>query len=205
VDQIAINSVNRRERKKCETRQQIIDSAMEMFRKKGFQATSMEQIANRVDISKVTIYNYFPVKEAIVSEFMQATTSKRKEEEILRLIESFPDTKSRLMDFYRRSFEEMKGNREIYKVYFGYRMKSLFESIRDPSTRSGFEGLLAMILSAGQEAGEIRQDMSAELLARHLEMMGAVVFMPWWIDPDTFTLEENLRPAIDLFLNGTQR
>jgi AcrR family transcriptional regulator len=175
---------------------------MAMFREQGFHTTSMEQIANQVDISKVTIYKYFPVKEAIVNEFMQIVNSKSKEEEIPRLIEEFPDTRSRLMELFQRSFEWMKENREIYKVYFGYRMQNLFESFRDPCTRSGFEGVLAMIISTGQEEGEIRRDMSAELLARHFEMMGAVSFMPWWIDPDAFSLEENLGTAIDLFLQG---
>jgi len=202
MDQRTVKSGNRRERKKGETRQLIIDVAMEMFREQGFQATSMEQIANRVDISKVTVYKYFSVKEAIVSAFMQIVNSKNKEEEIPQLIKEFPDTRSRLMELYRRSFEWMKENQEIYKVYFGYRMQNLFDTFHDPSTRSGFEGVLAMIITAGQEADEIRRDLSAELLSRHIEMMGAVSFKPWWIDPDAFSLEENLGPAIDLFFHG---
>jgi AcrR family transcriptional regulator len=202
VDQRTINNGNRRERKKGETRQQIINTAMHMFREQGFQTTSMEQIANKVDISKVTIYNYFPVKEAIVSEYMQSGNRRIREEKIPQLIEDFPDTRSRLLELFRMSHEWMKENREIYKVYFGYRMQNLFESFRDQSKRSGFEGVLAMIIGVGREDGEIRRDMSEEFLARHFEMMSAAAFMPWWADPDTFSLEENLGPTIDLFLNG---
>lgn len=205
MDQRTVNSGNRRERKKGETRQQIITVAMEMFREQGFKTTSMEQIANRVDISKVTIYKYFPVKEAIVNECMQVTNSKLKEEEIPQLIKEFPDTRSRLMELYRRSFEWMKENQEIYKVYFGNRMQNLFDSCHDLSRRSGFEGVLAMIITAGQESGEIRRDLSAELLARHFEMMGGAAFMSWWNHPDAFSLEENLGPAIDLFLHGAAK
>jgi len=204
MDNKAINSGNRRERKKEETRQKIISAAMGLFREKGFQSTTMEHIADRVDISKVTIYNYFPVKEAIVNEYMQAGNRKIREEKIPQLIEDFPDTRSRLLELFRMSHEWMKENREIYKVYFGYRMQNLFESFRDQSKRSGFEGVLAMIIGVGQEDGEIRRDMSAELLARHFEMMSAAAFMPWWADPDNFSLEENFGPTIGLFLNGAR-
>jgi len=205
VDEKAVNTGSRRERKKEETRQKIIDVAMELFRERGFHATTMEQIAGLVDVSKVTIYNYFPVREAIINECMQAGNRKRKEEEIPRLIEDFPDTRSRLMELFRRSLEWMTENREIYKVYFGYRMQNLCDSFRDQSKRSGFEGVLAMIISAGQETGEIKRRMSAELLARHLEMMSGAAFMPWWADPDNFSLEKNLGPTIDLFLYGAKR
>ena len=205
MDEKAVNTGTRRERKKEETRQKIIDVAMELFSRQGVHATTMEQIADLVDVSKVTIYNYFPVKEAIVNASMQGCNRKIREEKIPQLIEDFPDTRSRLMELFRGSHEWMKANREIYKVYFGYRMQNLFDSFRDQSRRSGFEGVLAMIVGAGQEAGEIRRDMSAEILARHLEMMGAAAFMPWWVDPDSFSLEENLGPAIDLFLNGAKR
>lgn len=204
MDEKVVNSGSRRERKKEETRQRIIDVAMGLFREHGFQTTTMEQIADGVDVSKVTLYNYFPVKEAIVSAFMQVASQRRREDEIPQLIRDFSDTRSRLLELLRRSHEWMKENREIYKIYFGYRMQNLFESLRDPSTRSGFEGVLAMIIRAGQEAGEIRRDMSAEILARNYEMMSAAAFMPWWIDPDSFSLEDNLEPTIDLFLNGAR-
>jgi AraC-like DNA-binding protein len=62
-----------------------------------------------------------------------------------------------------------------------------------------------MIIGAGQESGEIRRNMSAELLARHFEMMGGTAFMSWWNDPDAFSLEENMGPAIDLFLYGAAK
>ena len=71
-------TLNRRERKKQETRQKIIKIAMYLFRKQGFDSTSMEQIADDVDISKATLYNYFPVKESIISEYWQGNVKEIK-------------------------------------------------------------------------------------------------------------------------------
>ncbi|HEY6871505.1 MAG TPA: TetR/AcrR family transcriptional regulator [Geobacteraceae bacterium] len=204
MDENVANTGKRRERKKEETRQKIIAVAMKLFHEQGFHSTTMEQIADQVDVSKVTIYNYFPVKEAIVSEALQAGYRKIRAEQIPQLIREYPDTRSRLMELFRMSHEWMAENREIYKIYFGYRMQNLCESFRDQGKRSGFEGVLAATIRVGQEAREIRQDMSPELLARHLEMMSGAAFMPWLVDPDNYSLEEHLGPTIELFINGAR-
>ena len=66
-----VNIINRRERKKEETRVSIIDCAVSFFREKGFQETSMEEIAEKSDVSKGTLYNYFENKESILVGYFQ--------------------------------------------------------------------------------------------------------------------------------------
>lgn len=57
-----------RERKKQETRQRILDAAVELFQNQGFNQTSVDEIASRADISRATCFNYFPNKESILRE-----------------------------------------------------------------------------------------------------------------------------------------
>lgn len=58
-------------RKKSETRRlAIVETAAEAFRERGFDATSMSDIAVRVGGSKATLYSYFPSKEALFVEVM---------------------------------------------------------------------------------------------------------------------------------------
>lgn len=53
-------------RTKSESRRQaIVETAAEAFRERGFDATSMSDIAVRVGGSKATLYSYFPSKEAL--------------------------------------------------------------------------------------------------------------------------------------------
>lgn len=46
----------------------IIDAAVALFREEGFGATSMDRIAQRAAVSKRTVYNHFPSKEALFQE-----------------------------------------------------------------------------------------------------------------------------------------
>lgn len=55
-----------RERKKAETRTQILRVAHELFHQRGFEATTIEDICAKLPISKRTFFRYFPDKEALV-------------------------------------------------------------------------------------------------------------------------------------------
>ena len=49
-------------------REAIIQAAIEAFRADGFEATSMDKIAAKAEVSKRTVYNHFPSKEELFAE-----------------------------------------------------------------------------------------------------------------------------------------
>ncbi|MFF4221381.1 TetR/AcrR family transcriptional regulator [Streptomyces sp. L500] len=52
-----------RERKKQRTRQALSDTAIELFLKHGFDQVSVADVAAAVEVSKPTLFRYFPAKE----------------------------------------------------------------------------------------------------------------------------------------------
>ena len=54
-------------------RQTIVDAACELFVELGFQATTMDKVAQRAKISKLSIYRHFENKEALFSAAMAAS------------------------------------------------------------------------------------------------------------------------------------
>jgi AcrR family transcriptional regulator len=55
-----------RERKKARTRASIREHALRLFREQGYQATTVEKIAEAAEISPSTFFRYFPTKEDLV-------------------------------------------------------------------------------------------------------------------------------------------
>jgi AcrR family transcriptional regulator len=55
-----------RERQKARTRRSIQEHALRLFLTKGYQATTVEEIASAAGVSHMTFFRYFPSKEAVV-------------------------------------------------------------------------------------------------------------------------------------------
>ncbi|WP_329039565.1 TetR/AcrR family transcriptional regulator [Streptomyces sp. NBC_00178] len=55
-----------RERKKRQTYQAVSDAAISMFLERGFDKVSVAEVAAAADISKPTLFRYFPAKEDLV-------------------------------------------------------------------------------------------------------------------------------------------
>ena len=58
---------------KGNTRQEILDAALELFSVQGYEATSISQIAEAVGIRKASLYSHFENKQAILDALMQTT------------------------------------------------------------------------------------------------------------------------------------
>ncbi|HUA96445.1 MAG TPA: TetR family transcriptional regulator [Acidimicrobiales bacterium] len=58
--------VGLRERKKAKTRAAIQHEALRLFREQGYETTTIEQIAEAVEISPSTFFRYFRAKEDLV-------------------------------------------------------------------------------------------------------------------------------------------
>jgi AcrR family transcriptional regulator len=55
-----------RERKKLQTRRHIADTACRLFVERGFDAVTVDEVAQAAEVSKKTVFNYFPTKEDLV-------------------------------------------------------------------------------------------------------------------------------------------
>ena len=56
---------------RCNTKQEILEAALELFSVQGFEATSISQIANAVGIRKASLYSHFESKQAILDTLLK--------------------------------------------------------------------------------------------------------------------------------------
>ena len=76
--------------KQEDTKQKILDKALELFSTQGYDSVSVGEIAKAVGIKAPSLYNHFPSKQAIFDAIVESTTSMYR-------------TRSRTSPFLRRS------------------------------------------------------------------------------------------------------
>ncbi len=64
--------------KGMQTRRHIFETALALFREKGFDATTMQGIAERAQVAKGAAYYYFPSKEAIIRAYYEVIQAEQE-------------------------------------------------------------------------------------------------------------------------------
>jgi len=190
----------RMERKKKESRQRIIDVAMDLFKSQGFDNTTMEQIAEAADIARKTLYNYFPVKEAIADEYVQ-NVSRKLAHANLENLQKLPDTRSRLLSALNNAYGWVEMNPEITRTVLLYRFKNIYQAGGKPE-ETGTQAVITKIICQGQQAGEIKPDISAELMVMYIDLLRGTMAWEWVNDTSGFKLGDKIAQMVDMVLYG---
>jgi len=102
-----------------QTRHHIFESALDLFREKGFDATTMQEIAARAEVAKSAAYYYFPGKEAIIQAYYEAIQSDQ-ERLCSDIFAHSRNLKTRLTAAMHSKFDLAKDDRNLLGVVFRY-------------------------------------------------------------------------------------
>jgi AcrR family transcriptional regulator len=151
---------DRRSRRSAELRERLFRAALDLFAKKGFAETTVEDITNAADVGKGTFFNYFPSKDHILLAFgeMQLGKLQSAVEEARRTDEPMPQF---LRSLGGRMTEEPTRNPAIVRALLLAYLSStpVREAMLDLQNR--VLALHSEMIQLGQLKGEIRDDLPA--------------------------------------------
>jgi AcrR family transcriptional regulator len=98
-------------------RARIVDVAIDMFSKQGFRATSMNEIAAAVGLSKPTLYHYFASKERLLVAIYTAVLDESLDD-ARRVLDGAPDPLSAISDLIAARVVYTCRNSALLKVCF---------------------------------------------------------------------------------------
>ena len=141
----------------------IIEIAQARFDHFGYKKTTMEEIARDAGVSKKTIYEYFPSKEALFSFIMDKVALGIKRS-LMREIEGEPDAARRLERLLTLILERSAEYRRSEMSPLFTPVESLAEQAFKHALRPLFAELIAQGIEDALFTGEIRPEMAADLI-----------------------------------------
>jgi AcrR family transcriptional regulator len=193
-----------RERKKARLRQQIIDTSIRLFRKRGYESTRVEDIVQILEISQPTFFRYFPSKDAVLREVGRRGFNCIKEH-LETELSSDATTAERLQRMYEDMAREVESDRPLWRAIV---LSGAMDPVRSPQMRRADEiacALLRAVLQEGQKRGEVTKQFPPSHLAEFMEGLYTTVVRRWAVDlSGPHSLNERVRSAVAFFLEGVE-
>jgi len=185
------------------TREEILSAAAQIFSQKGFHATSMQDIAEAVNLQKASLYHHVSSKQEILVDVLD------------QALDLFIDNMQAVMSQCLPPDEMLRQAMHVYMVTI-LKQRDLASVLllehrslepelhtRHIPRRDRFERLWRDLIQQGLEAGcyhEVEPAMTARAV------LGVMNWVITWYNPQgQLTPEQISRQYADLFLNGLLR
>jgi AcrR family transcriptional regulator len=192
-----------REAKKQRQRQEIVETALELFRERGYDQTRVSDVTERAGISDATFFNYFASKDLVLDELALAQVELFNETLRYELGLDGKSVPDRIRETMKVAAAAIAADREFQTVL--YTRSNLFHSsgVLKERTHEMYR-LLAKLFEVGQQRREIRHNANpmqlAEILIATYHLTTINWLIRWWGGRQR--LERRLAAAIEIFLGG---
>ena len=183
-----MSSNTMRQRQAQATKAILFDSAIRLFREKGYDAVTIEDITSLAGTSKGSFYTYFRTKSGIIIEEFRAIDDFyvrwRKNQK------RNASARDRMLAFVRAQMRHVRdkvGLQMLKLLYANNIIEPSTEKILIDSSRY-LQTLVVELIAEGQASGEFRKDISADRLATLVNRSFRSVFLDWSISNDAFDL-----------------
>jgi AcrR family transcriptional regulator len=192
--------VSRRERKKEETRHRIFHAAIDLFRERGFEQTTVDDITEKADVAKGTFFNYFPRKDTILAYLSEERLLAIEENAGALLAEARP-AREKLLDLYSTAASSYAEDRELSRYVLVQLTVHAFSPANEVMTR--WHDQIVQLVVQGQRNGDLRRDIDP---VRCEELLQAVYFATLYqwacCVPEAFPLLDELHLRMNLVMEG---
>jgi AcrR family transcriptional regulator len=143
----------------------ILEGALDCFASKGYQGTTIDDIAQELGISKGAIYTYFTSKEDIYIQLME----KRMNQMVKSFHKSFahlPSASAKLKYAFQRFIEQpLEDLRRLVRFHLEFTIHSSrneeMQALMDRNFQKAID-LIAEIIAEGKQVGEFRKEVDEQ-------------------------------------------
>jgi AcrR family transcriptional regulator len=165
--------------KRRRRRQEILHAALRAFKERGYHATTLDDIAERIGVRKTALYHYFPDKEAILYECHRESLTEL--ERLMKEARELDTASEQLAHVIREHVRVMTDTLEGSPLAFEVTAFSPERQKEMIAARDRYEREIRRIIDRGIEEGEFRRvDSKIAVFA----VLGAINWIARWYSPE---------------------
>ena len=189
------------------TKRKLLTSALEVFSRKGYAATRLDDIAKQANVTTGAIYHHFGGKSQLYIELVEES-SKGINRLASQIIEEGGKPASVLRRLLVRLFQYIEEDAEyravvelsLNKTGVAPELASIMEQTIKGRRMLG--QFFAQLIKEGIQTGEFRADVSPDDAALTLVGFMNGMGLIWIQDPKHFSIKERAESLVDVFLAG---
>ena len=187
-----------RQEKKERQRQAILDTAIALFKERGFEGTRVQDVTERLRISEATFFNYFPTKQSVLEAAAVDVLDRSTALLYHDVVEDDRPVPERLEELVRAFAANFAGDRDFAVLLA---MHTQLWSQRGREQRAHL--LLTRLLEEGQRRGEVVDGVPASQLAELFMALLLVTISNWLVGlAGEDALQERLLRAWQVLRDG---
>ena len=155
-----------REKKNLAVKQALFDAAMDLFKEKGFDGTSVDEIAEKAGYSRATYFNHFGTKHGVLRFHGQRLQSRV--EALFAQADADSPPLDRIRQLLLAMAREADSHCDELKLIYMYSHNDPEYLLRPTPARMRVFELVQELVTAAQQAGQMRRDMASKVLAFHI-------------------------------------
>ncbi len=192
-----------REEKKRKTKKAIIGAAVRLFSEKGFEKTSIEELARKAGIGKGTIYTYFQTKTEIFHAFCEEQL-EFIHNELTHKTDVDAPLIDQLMTIYMGEFSHVTQNKEFGRLFMQQIVfPQEIEQIKAQEIDNKWLNLVFSVYKRAQDRNELRKDIDLLFIAGHFYGLYIMSVSAWYAGRiETNQVEPGMRMLFQQALSG---
>ena len=163
--------MSRQEQKREETRILLVNTALQLFSRNGYDATSIRAIATEAGVSLGLLYNYFEGKEALLLEIFQQGNKDIEASFANAEANAAAEAGDRLAQHIRQTVQILKEKKAFWRLLHSLRLQSKVVAHVVEETKAQTAFVESQIKQYLLKAGIPNPDLEAKLLFAAIDGM----------------------------------
>ena len=193
-------ATTRREQRKQEFREKIMEASIQLFEKNGCDATTLEDICEQAEVSRPTFYSYYPSKNDLIKALAEKLWLNAATNFTALFLAENQSTQDYIRSFFEMTQQQLSRYDELERDLIRQSMGGDPSDNSNMNMLSGLTSMFETVYRAGQKRGDVSSHYDTDFLAEMSMGVISTTMMKWAVD-ENYPIDKRLKQLSDFIVD----